>query len=314
MMKPIILSLVLSASGIRFQQAPDVPGRSVVPQELITKYQSEMQEQEKRLIRAADPSYVPPDMGIYYASSSKGKAQAPNNRFEAVQVELHLPVPLIDHIPVEGGAHEKGLFGGKNLVGMADMKKKGCVVYSLGVAGDSTFEQNMNSTIGCEVHAFDCTINANAKSVKGKSFQFHEWCIGNSKDTEEKDIDMSGLEGNYLKGDNVGKQLVFKTLGQSMKELGHSSMDLLKFDIEGFEWQLFENELLKGSVKPKQISFELHTDGAKPWAVPKGNSDGKKNHEVNKLFLGLHKLGYRVVSKEVNLHDKACAEFVMVLV
>merc|ERR1719272_1024046 len=189
------------------------------------------------------------------------------------------------------------------------MKQNGCVVYSLGIAGNSAFEEIMATKIGCDVHAFDCTINNQAASVKGKHFHFHEWCIGSNKE-----VDMGGLNDNYLKGEKKTETLIFKSLSDSMKELGHSQMDLLKFDIEGFEWQLFTEELLKGKVLPKQISFEMHTQGAKDWSVPVSNTKGRSNHEVNNAFLALHKLGYRVVSKERNRHDHACAEFVMVLV
>jgi len=297
---PLIPALRLPTSGTDFQ--------SIVPKEIIEQSRSKMQEQRDYLIRAADPSYVPPDMGMFDASNKKGHAEAPNNRFEAIKVDLELTPPLIDHIPVELGAPEKGLLGGKNLVGLDQLKnKKGCLVYSMGVSGNSAFEEAMATTYGCTVHAFDCTVPEDFPSVKNKHFIFHPWCIGE---------DNKGLD-NLQYGNRAGNSgFVFKTLADSMKELGHSSMDLLKFDIEGFEWQLFENELLKdgNTVLPNQISFEMHTEGAKPWAVPKENTAGHSNHEVNKVFLEFHKLGYRVVSKELNRHDHACAEFVMVRV
>jgi len=292
-------------SALRFvYHVPDY--QSIIPKEIIEQSLSKMQEHGKYLARAADPSYVPPDMGMFDSSNKKGQASAPNNRFEAIKVELELKPPLIDHIPVELGAPEKGVLGGKNLVGLNQLKnKKDCLVYAMGVSGNSQFEEAMATTYGCEVHAFDCTVPENFPSVTGKHFIFHPWCIGK---------DNGGLAG--VQNHRNGTNFVFKTLAESMKELGHSSMDLLKFDIEGFEWQLFENELLKegNTVLPDQISFEMHTDGAKPWAVPKENTDGYRNHEVNKVFLEFHKLGYRVVSKELNRHDHACAEFVMVRV
>lgn len=285
----------------------------IVPKEIILRSQSKMQEQRERLTRAAQPSYVPPDMGMFDASSKKGHASAPNNRFEAVKVELALEPPLIDHIPVELGLPEKGLLGGKNLVGLTQLKnKKDCLVYSMGVSGNSAFEEAMATVYGCEVHAFDCTITEDFASVKNKHFVFHPWCIG--KDNGGLN-DVHKNDGIHTHDTNKYHH-VFKTLAASMKELGHTSMDLLKFDIEGFEWQLFENELLKdgNTVLPAQISFEMHTDGAKPWAVPKENTAGHGNHEVNNVFLQFHKLGYRVASKELNRHDHACAEFVMVRV
>mmetsp|Transcript_117607 Transcript_117607/g.329308 ORF Transcript_117607/g.329308 Transcript_117607/m.329308 type:complete len:102 (-) Transcript_117607:127-432(-) len=97
-----------------------------------------------------------------------------------------------------------------------------------------------------------------------------------------------------------------------MAELKHTSVDLLKFDIEGFEWRLFESELLGSKTLPAQLSFELHAEGANPAYVPPANIKGKNFPEINQLFLKLFDLGYRVVSKEINGGDPACAEFVLV--
>merc|ERR1719277_1594134 len=97
-----------------------------------------------------------------------------------------------------------------------------------------------------------------------------------------------------------------------MTELGHTYLDVLKFDIEGFEWKLFETEILPSKRLPEQISFELHTQKASPYFVPQENVADKDFVAVNQLFLSLYQLGYRVSSKEVNNGDPACAEFVMV--
>merc|ERR1711879_781730 len=101
--------------------------------------------------------------------------------------------------------------------------------------------------------------------------------------------------------------------GQTMAELGHQGrrVDLLKFDVEGFEWDFFEREFLPGGILPFQLSFELHTQGAKPQYVPEVNKRGKDYRAVNRLLLALHDKGYRVVAKELNRHDRACAEFVL---
>mmetsp|Transcript_128503 Transcript_128503/g.410939 ORF Transcript_128503/g.410939 Transcript_128503/m.410939 type:complete len:111 (-) Transcript_128503:302-634(-) len=95
-----------------------------------------------------------------------------------------------------------------------------------------------------------------------------------------------------------------------MAELGHENVDLLKFDIEGFEWGLFEQDFYGCSVRPMQLSFELHTEKANPVCVPKTAVAGRGFAAVNKLFSKLYGFGYRVVSKELNDGDHACAEFV----
>merc|ERR1712137_927535 len=112
----------------------------------------------------------------------------------------------------------------------------------------------------------------------------------------------------------MGKQssVQFKKLSETMQLLGHDSVDVLKFDIEGFEWKLFQSEILGLKSLPRQLAFELHTQGSKPIAVPPHLVRGKDFVEVNRLFLALHDVGYRVVSKEMNIYDDKCAEFVLV--
>merc|ERR1712228_210466 len=142
-------------------------------------------------------------------------------------------------------------------------------------------------------------------SVRGKPFNFHQWCVGSRQN--------ASFQGNdYAKKGPDEQQFVFKTLGQTMGELGHKHIDLLKFDIEGFEWDFFEHELLPHDVMPLQLSFELHTENAKPQYVPEVVKRGKNYQAVNRLFLALHDKGYRVVAKELNNHDRACCEFVLV--
>jgi len=217
--------------------------------------------------------------------------------FEAVEISLPLLPPIIDHDPAYGAGQAQ-----KNIVGMRQMTRGGrrCVAYGLGIAGDSSFEMQMQQA-GCETHAFDCTVDPNDPAVAGKPFQFHHWCIGQRSNVS--------FQGNvYVK--NHAETMQFKTLAQTMAELGHTYVDLLKFDIEGFEWNLFATEILPSSNPPEQISFELHTQKANPAYVPQSLVHDKGYAQVNQLFRSLYDKGYRVASKELNSGDPACAEFV----
>eukprot|EP00747_Dinoflagellata_sp_TGD_P070657 gnl/TRDRNA2_/TRDRNA2_156698_c0_seq6.p1 gnl/TRDRNA2_/TRDRNA2_156698_c0~~gnl/TRDRNA2_/TRDRNA2_156698_c0_seq6.p1 ORF type:complete len:343 (+),score=64.00 gnl/TRDRNA2_/TRDRNA2_156698_c0_seq6:70-1098(+) len=218
--------------------------------------------------------------------------------FQAVDVSLPLPLPIITRPSGTGGGQ-----GDKNIVGLQQMSENGrhCLVYGLGIAGDSAFEQEM-ALNGCEVHAFDCTVKPDSEVVTNKKFTFHHWCIGQKSN-------VSLADNNYFTGD---QEFQFKSLPDTMRELGHSNIDLLKFDIEGFEWQLFATEILPSQNLPEQLSFELHTQQANPRFVPMDNVKSKDFVAVNKLFLNLYNMGYRVVSKEINNDDPACAEFVLI--
>jgi hypothetical protein len=221
--------------------------------------------------------------------------------FEAVEIALPLVPPFIDHDPREGNGQ-----GDKNIVPMSsDIGNDRCLVYGAGIQNDSAFESIMARS-GHSTFAFDCSLTMNAPSVSGKMFTFNPWCIGTPQDVtyESNDINFQGH----------ASALDFRSLVEAMGALGHDHIDLLKFDIEGFEWEMIQQQLLRSSVRPWQLAFELHAEHADSAAVPPSLVQGKGYAAVNRLFLELYKLGYRVISKEINEYDHACAEFVLVYV
>ncbi len=137
---------------------------------------------------------------------------------------------------------------------------------------------------------------------------FYPWCVGQKKP----------FEGNTYTAGHREDAFIFKSLREIMMELGHARLDILKMDIEGFEWTVLEQEVLPLAMTtppqaaPLQLLFELHTEGANPRFVPQGVVKGRGRAAVNALFLSLLEAGYRVVSKEINGGDLACAEFSLV--
>lgn len=256
--------------------------------------------------------------------------------FDAALISLPLAPPMIMHAPGTGSGQ-----GDKNIVGKIGFTRGGskCVVYGIGIADDPSFEEQIAET-GCEVHAFDCTVHSSDKELKGAKFTFHNWCIGEPSQQNANRLQGNIYSNNYAKGNYralssslLGTALMerrdvendqhplnktapyqFKKLSQTMQELGHEHVDLLKFDIEGYEWKLFQTEILTMETDrlPEQISFELHTQRANPYYVPHELVKGKGYAEVNSLFLMLHDKGYRIASKELNSGDPACCEFILV--
>merc|ERR1712217_3609 len=100
--------------------------------------------------------------------------------------------------------------GDKNIVGLQLLGKgtKRCVVYGMGIAWESNFEQQMAKE-GCATHAFDCTVDPASPVVANKSFTFHNWCIGEGGSEFNKG-------NNYLRGRRADS-LSFKT----MHDLGY---------------------------------------------------------------------------------------------
>jgi len=202
----------------------------------------------------------------------------------------------------------------KALVGESMLKQLNgtCVIYGAGVAYESNgFEVKMANRFGCAVHAFDCTMNDEEQlreyihnQENLSNLAFHPWCVGEEgKVTQE-------LFQNSKTYDYSRAHEAMVSLQTIMEWLGHEEVDLLKFDVEGFEWKLFDN-ILSSKHLPKQISFELHTRHANMHYVPPHLVAEKGKEAVVKLFDRLYRLGYRVVSKELNFGDYRCAEFVL---
>ncbi|CAF1399156.1 unnamed protein product, partial [Didymodactylos carnosus] len=115
--------------------------------------------------------------------------------------------------------------------------KKSCLVYSADSDGDFSFEEDLKLLApNCEIYTFDyslykCPINI---------CTYHQALIGKE------------IYGT-------------KTIAMLMKELNHQEreLDILKMDIEGDEYSLFEHMFNPNStnkVYPRQILFEIHID------------------------------------------------------
>jgi hypothetical protein len=155
-------------------------------------------------------------------------------------------------------------------------KKKDCLVYSVGSNGKAEFEQGIKEEIGehCEIHTFDVS-DSNKRFGKFASVlepysTFHHWGIG----TEEE---------------AATKKKRFKTLEQTMKDLGHTGrrVDILKIDCEWCEWFTYK-QWLKADLR--QILVETHN-------APMPNA--------RDFFYDLHDAGYVIFSKEANYVNRA---------
>ena len=100
-----------------------------------------------------------------------------------------------------------------------------------------------------------------------------------------------------------------------MNDLGHDQIDYLKFDLEGSEWTIFESILeLPHHSLPRQINFEMHTEGASPNAVSPALVKGKRRKAVNEILLRFLDAGYGILDIERNPNDYQCAELTLLLI
>ena len=186
-------------------------------------------------------------------------------------------------------------------------RRGGLIAYGAGIATDGRFEHSLASSLGCEVHGFDCTLSRVELAAARARYNFtlHGVCVGAP----------GAIGGDYTRGQSG---LRFLPLQRIRQTLGHAAapLDVLKMDIEGGEWALLESEVLAPGLRPqalpRQLLFELHTEGANAAYVAPSLVQGKGRAQVAALFLRLLDVGFHVVTKVVNPGDDKCADFVLV--
>ncbi|KAK3266494.1 hypothetical protein CYMTET_24884 [Cymbomonas tetramitiformis] len=104
----------------------------------------------------------------------------------------------------------------------ADIKpKRDCVVYSVGIANDYSFDVEFGRRYGCKVYSFDPTISHPHKLSRDADVRFFQF-------------GMAGVN-------NFGRGMPVVTIPYAMKLLGHRRIDVLKIDCEGCELSVLEN-------------------------------------------------------------------------
>ncbi|KAI2502619.1 methyltransferase domain-containing protein [Fragilaria crotonensis] len=150
--------------------------------------------------------------------------------------------------------------------------KDDCLIYSIGCNGQIEFERDMHRVApNCEIHIFDPTDYSKSMWDNGlNGTNYHAWGLKPSTG-----FDLSQVQ------DKV-KDLTFKTLTESMEQLGHIGrrVDVFKIDCEFCEWKTYPDFLHHDL---RQILLEVH------------------NAIEPKLFETLTDAGYVIFHKEPNL-------------
>lgn len=145
--------------------------------------------------------------------------------------------------------------GGKQVCALAALKE-GCIVWSVGSDYNMDWERDVLATTPCEVYTFDCTVHPDdpryvpAYGSLPARLHFQRVCLG-----------VAGP------GTPLEQRPLFRTFGQLTAELGHARVALVKFDIEGSEYDVVE-DFLRGflhdphgpaaAALPDQMAFEQH--------------------------------------------------------
>ncbi len=148
--------------------------------------------------------------------------------------------------------------GGKWVCGLRYLlQTRPCLVYSLGSAGDASFEEQLLSRTPCDVHTFDPNLSAETQAQMQASLpdlNFHAVGLGRSS--------------GPLKSLSDGGMHSFEEV---MAALGHAWVDVLKVDIEGHEWDMFLDfyDNPDAHLPATQLLVEFHWPGSadKVWKV-----------------------------------------------
>jgi FkbM family methyltransferase len=136
------------------------------------------------------------------------------------------------------------------------------IIYSGGVGEDITFEQELIRRYGVKIHIFDPSPVA-ARTIS----------LANSKDLLFKPVGLAASSAakfsvgggsdssTWLKagGSNTGgsNTLPCTSLPEEMMKNGHNFIDLLKIDIEGFEYEVLESCFAE-NIQIRQLCVEFH--------------------------------------------------------
>jgi FkbM family methyltransferase len=146
-----------------------------------------------------------------------------------------------------------------------DLINRDSVIYSFGIGTDVSFDLEIIQRFEVEVHAFDPTPRSlewlKTQQLPG-SFRVHEYGLADHDgDTSfalpscPSHVSHSMVLGKSHQQATISAPV--KRIGSIMKELGHATVDLLKIDIEGAEYDVIE-DLLRGSIQVRQLCIEFH--------------------------------------------------------
>ena len=236
--------------------------------------------------------------------------------FGDVNVEdLPLPRPLLEASSLDSQQRDVTASRGIPFAALLRARPGGCLAFGAGIASDGSFEEFLATSLGCQVHGFDCTLTPSelATGRARYSFTLHRVCLGRGQ---------QGIGGDYVRGQSTGDfvfaplQTIRQAIASARGEMVKRPLDILKIDIEGGEWRVLGEEILNTSIPvhhlPWILVFELHTEGSNAVYVAPEAVAGMGRRQVKALITGLRGRGFHLVEFKLNPGDDKCADFVMV--
>lgn len=153
------------------------------------------------------------------------------------------------------------IYGGWSII--RDSLNKNSIVYSFGLGEDISFDLSIIQKYNCNIYGFDPTpkvIGWLANQNLPNQFNFIPLALSD-KDGEltfyspeiEENVSHTVINHHNSKEITVNS----KCIKSIMNDLRHNHIDLLKMDIEGFEYGVIEN-MVSENIYPKQLLVEFH--------------------------------------------------------
>tara|TARA_B100000945_G_C20380953_1_gene597225 strand:+ start:478 stop:1227 length:750 start_codon:yes stop_codon:yes gene_type:complete len=196
---------------------------------------------------------------------------------------------------------EKQIFGSKyggHCVALNKLNDSS-IIYSLGLGYDITFDEALINQYGLQVHGFDPT----PKSIEylesislPQGFHLHKYGISNLDGIQTFHMPINPEHVSHSTT-NHGQTLVdtvdvkMQTLSTTMKQLGHTKIDLLKMDIEGSEYVVID-EICDKQILVDQILIEFHH-----------HFEGTSVSHTKEAVKRLNQSGYKIFNVSPNGHE-----------
>ena len=131
------------------------------------------------------------------------------------------------------------------------------MIYSGGVGEDISFERELIRRFGVRIHIFDPAPVAvhTIALVNNDRLLFKP--LGLAASTAARFSIGGGTDSSTWLKAGGSESLPCTSIAREMEMNGHDSIDLLKIDIEGFEYEVLESCLAK-EIPIKQICVEFH--------------------------------------------------------
>ncbi|XP_067661424.1 probable methyltransferase-like protein 24 [Haliotis asinina] len=156
--------------------------------------------------------------------------------------------------------------------------RKPCLVYSVGINNDFTFDDAVNGKYNCEVHSYDPSMGLNDHLHK-PDVHFHATGLSSYNGKSAAGWRMRTLDSLRNESDIGGQR---------------RPIDILKVDIEGMEWEVIQEIIRSRShIGIRQLYIEFHTHLFE---------NGKYVYETTrdkyvthlKIMQQLHQAGFRI--------------------